>query len=102
MSGNITLNSSGNSIDVSTINGEVNLFTSGGSIIVDDFEGILKCEASSGNIEMTGITGLMFGDRVDKMEAPGATSRLYEATKPDSGITVSPLAIKSEYFLKRL
>ena len=46
--------------------------------------------------EMTGITGLMFGDRVDKMEAPGATSRLYEATKPDSGITVSPLAIKSE------
>jgi len=46
--------------------------------------------------EMTGMTGLMFGDRVDKMEAPGATSRLYEATKPDSGITVSPLAIKSE------
>ena len=46
--------------------------------------------------EMTGITGLMFGDRVDKMEVPGATSRLYEATKPDSGITVSPLAIKSE------
>ena len=46
--------------------------------------------------EMTGITGLMFGDRVDKMEAPGATSRLYEATKPDSGMTVSPLAIKSE------
>ena len=46
--------------------------------------------------EMTGMTGLMFGDRVDKMEAPGATSRLYEATKPDSGMTVSPLAIKSE------
>jgi len=46
--------------------------------------------------EMTGITGLMFGDRVDKMEAPGATSRLYEATKPDSDMTVSPLAIKSE------
>ena len=46
--------------------------------------------------EMTGITGLMFGDRVDKMEIPGATSRLYEATKPDSGMTVSPLAIKSE------
>ena len=46
--------------------------------------------------EMTGMTGLMFGDRVDKMEVPGATSRLYEATKPDSGITVSPLAIKSE------
>ena len=46
--------------------------------------------------EMTGITGLMFGDRVDKMEAPGATSRLYEATKPDLGMTVSPLAIKSE------
>ena len=46
--------------------------------------------------EMTGITGLMFGDRVDKMEAPGATSRLYEATKPDSGMIVSPLAIKSE------
>ena len=46
--------------------------------------------------EMTGITGLMFGDRVDKMEVPGATSRLYEATKPDSGMTVSPLAIKSE------
>ena len=42
------------------------------------------------------MTGLMFGDRVDKMEVPGATSRLYEATKPDSGITVSPLAIKSE------
>ena len=46
--------------------------------------------------EMTGMTGLMFGDRVDKMEVPGATSRLYEATKPDSGMTVSPLAIKSE------
>ena len=46
--------------------------------------------------EMTGMTGLMFGDRVDKMEAPGATSRLYEATKPDSDMTVSPLAIKSE------
>ena len=46
--------------------------------------------------EMTGMTGLMFGDRVDKMEAPSATSRLYEATKPDSGMTVSPLAIKSE------
>ena len=46
--------------------------------------------------EMTGMTGLMFGDRVDKMEAPGATSRLYEATKPDSGMIVSPLAIKSE------
>ena len=46
--------------------------------------------------EMTGMTGLMFGDRVDKMEAPSATSRLYEATKPDSGMIVSPLAIKSE------
>lgn len=46
--------------------------------------------------EMTGITGLMFGDRVDKMEVPSATSRLYEATKPDSGMIVSPLAIKSE------
>ena len=46
--------------------------------------------------EMTGMTGLMFGDRVDKMEVPGATSRLYEATKPASGMTVSPLAIKSE------
>lgn len=46
--------------------------------------------------EMTGMTGLMFGDRVDKMEVPGATSRLYEATKPDLGMTVSPLAIKSE------
>ena len=46
--------------------------------------------------EMTGMTGLMFGDRVDKREAPGATSRLYEATKPDSDMTVSPLAIKSE------
>ena len=46
--------------------------------------------------EMTGMTGLMFGDRVDKMEVPSATSRLYEATKPDSGMIVSPLAIKSE------
>ena len=46
--------------------------------------------------EMTGVTGLMFGNRVDKMEQPGATSRLYEATKPDSSMTVSPLAIKSE------
>ena len=46
--------------------------------------------------EMTGATGLLFGDRVDKKEAPAATLRLYEATQPDTSQLVSPLAIKSE------
>ena len=45
---------------------------------------------------MTGITGLMFGGRVDKEEVPAATLRLYEATQPDTSQLVSPLAIKSE------
>jgi hypothetical protein len=46
--------------------------------------------------EMTGVAGLMFGDRVDKKEVPAATLRLYEATQPDTSQVVSPLAIKSE------
>tara|TARA_R100001591_G_scaffold14978_3_gene21441 strand:+ start:397 stop:1557 length:1161 start_codon:yes stop_codon:yes gene_type:complete len=46
--------------------------------------------------EMTGITGLMFGGRVDKEEVPAATLRLYEATQPETSQLVSPLAIKSE------
>lgn len=46
--------------------------------------------------EMTGATGLLFGDRVDKKEAPAATLRLYDATQTDTSQVVSPLAIKSE------
>ena len=46
--------------------------------------------------EMTGVAGLMFGDRVSKEEVPAATLRLYEATQPDTSQLVSPLAIKSE------
>ena len=46
--------------------------------------------------EMTGISGIMFGDRVSKEEVPAATLRLYEATQPDTSQLVSPLAIKSE------
>ena len=46
--------------------------------------------------EMTGATGLLFGDRVDRKEAPAATLRLYDATQTDTSQVVSPLAIKSE------
>lgn len=46
--------------------------------------------------KMTGATGLLFGDRVDKKEAPAATLRLYDATQTDTSQVVSPLAIKSE------
>ena len=46
--------------------------------------------------ELTGLTGVMFGDRVPKEEVPAATLRLYEATQPDTSQLVSPLAIKSE------
>ena len=46
--------------------------------------------------EMTGVAGLMFGDRVDKEEVPAATLRLYDTTQQDTSQVVSPLAIKSE------
>jgi len=46
--------------------------------------------------EMKGATGLLFGDRVDRKEAPAATLRLYDATQTDTSQVVSPLAIKSE------
>lgn len=46
--------------------------------------------------EMTGVKGVLFGDRVDKKEAPAATLRLYDATQTDTSQLVSPLAIKSE------
>ena len=49
---------------------------------------------------MTGVAGLMFGDRVSK--SPAATLRLYEATQPDTSQLVP--AIKSELgmrFLKK-
>ena len=46
--------------------------------------------------EMTGVKGVLFGNRVDKKETPAATLRLYEATQPDTSQLVSPLAIKSE------
>ena len=46
--------------------------------------------------EMEGAKGLLFGNRVDKKEAPAATLRLYDATQTDTSQVVSPLAIKSE------
>jgi len=46
--------------------------------------------------EMTGVKGVLFGNRVDKKETPAATLRLYDATQPDTSQLVSPLAIKSE------
>tara|TARA_R110002012_G_scaffold267649_1_gene451506 strand:+ start:2386 stop:3558 length:1173 start_codon:yes stop_codon:yes gene_type:complete len=46
--------------------------------------------------EMTGVKGVLFGNRVDKKEAPAATLRLYDATQTDTSQVVSPLAIKSE------
>ena len=46
--------------------------------------------------ELTGLTGVMFGDRVPKEEVPAATLRLYDTTQQDTSQVVSPLAIKSE------